>query len=344
MFDIDLLYIDGSGQPPVPELSARYADRLKGPRSKTRIPFSQFDYFVFSRALYSAAVSRMTLRKYDYVLCDYGISALYGLLLKERFNVPYIYCSHNLEYKGCLDKARADWRRFILAPYVYAIERIGVRQCSVLVPITSEDADIFGSWTDSSKIVTIPQGFDETVYNTSYEAPRNDPRIVLFCGNYNIQFNRDVVRVASEQIVPRVLATRPRTQFVFAGLGPPTNISHPAIHFPGFVDDYPALLKSADVFISPMLQGRGFPTKIVEALACGKPTIATETGARAVEGTYESLIVCALDEFPDRICRVLDAGQPVRRNDAQQLKERYSWPGNIQRLANRLLPAEVHAE
>ncbi len=43
--------------------------------------------------------------------------------------------------------------------------------------------------------------------------------------------------------------------------------------------------------ISPILQGYGFPTKIVEALACGKPTITTPVGGRALEKDYRILEV-----------------------------------------------------
>jgi glycosyltransferase involved in cell wall biosynthesis len=52
---------------------------------------------------------------------------------------------------------------------------------------------------------------------------------------------------------------------------------------------------AAGVVISPMLQGWGFPTKIVEALACGKVTITTPAGARALESAR---LADFIDEAP----------------------------------------------
>ena len=52
---VDLVYLDGSGQPPSAQLSAHYANAVTGVASKTRIPYSQRAYFLFSSELYRAA-------------------------------------------------------------------------------------------------------------------------------------------------------------------------------------------------------------------------------------------------------------------------------------------------
>jgi len=333
-FDVDLLYLDGSGQPPDPVLSERFAGRLVGLRSRTRIPYRQFDYFVFSRRLYQEARRLMRRHRYDWVVCDYGLSAIYGLLLQREFGVPFIYCSHNVEYLVQTDKAKRDKRRWLLAPYVYLVERLGVRHARLVVAITAEDARHYSKWTPREKILVIPQGVDLAVFNPHYDPPKNDPNVVLFCGNYNIQFNRDAVDVVIERILAPVLARRPRTIFRFVGLGPPTTIRHPNVEFTGFVEDYPSLLKAADVFISPVQQGRGFPTKIIEALACGKPVIATPVAARAIPRDFERLRVHTIEEFPDAICRALEEGRPVAAGDFAKVRDRYSWAANIDRLGD----------
>jgi len=95
-FDFDLVYIDGSGQPPIPELSLKYSSKIKGVRSKSVINFNQFRYFIFSRTFYKQAADLLKKYEHDFILCDYGLSAVYGILLSERFNIPFIYCSHNI--------------------------------------------------------------------------------------------------------------------------------------------------------------------------------------------------------------------------------------------------------
>jgi glycosyltransferase involved in cell wall biosynthesis len=335
-FELDLVYISGCGQPAIPELSAKYASGLKGVESKFCVPFSQFDYFIFSRKLYAEAYRLLSRKRYDYLLCDYGLSAVYGILLSNKFKVPLIYCSHNLEYQQFLGKAKKDKRRYLFAPYVYWAEKNAVRKSQILVCITREDAQFYRRWTDEAKMLVIPACFDERVFNPYYAPPRNDPKVVFFCGNFKIQTNREVVDVVMHRILDKVLARHPDTLFRFVGAQAPSQIKHPNVEFTGFVEDYPSYLKAADVVISPMQQGWGFPTKIVEALACGKTTIATPVGGRGLERDLKTLEICETDQFAERICAALERDTPVTPVDFAKLKERYTWGVNLQKLTDRI--------
>jgi len=185
-------------------------------------------------------------------------------------------------------------------------------------------------------MVVIPQGFDEKIFNPFYDPPNNSPKIVLFCGNYNIQFNRDVVDTVMEFILDKVLSVCPNTKFYFLGANPPKNINHPNVEFTGFVEDYPAYLKKADVVISPMRGGWGSPTKIFEALACGKTIIATPIGARSLERDYETLHVCEVAEFPEMICKALRSDKSLNAMDFEKLSHSYAWRSNLQRLIDKI--------
>jgi glycosyltransferase involved in cell wall biosynthesis len=335
-FNLDLIYIDGSGQPPIAELSEKYASRITGVRSKVCINFSRIDYFLFSIALYKEALRLLNKQKYDFLICDYGLSATYGLLLGKKFHLPLVYISHNVEYLTYLQKARTDKRRLLLLPHLYYVEKQAVRKSAVLVAITGDDALHYTRWTNRDKMIIIPQCFEESIFNPFYEAPENNPKIVLFCGNYNIQFNRDAVNAVMERVLDKVLSVCPDTIFRFMGANPPKNIKHPNVEFTGFVTDYPAHLKQADVVISPMLQGGGFPTKMIEALACGKTIVATPVGARGIERDYQSLHICGLERFPDMICKALKSRSTATVEDFEKLKSRYAWKSNIDKLADRL--------
>jgi len=335
-FTLDLVYIDGSGHPPNPELSKKFASKVKGVREKIVIPFSQKDYFIFSSKLYKSAEKLLQQNQYNVLLCDYGLSALYGLKLSKRFKLPFVYCSHNLEYLQYWGKAKADKRRYLFIPYVYWAEKNGVKKSKILVPISDGDAEYYTRWTRPEKMIVIPQGFDENIFNPFYEPVENDPKIVLFCGNYNIQTNMDVVRITMEKILDKVLAKCPNTKFQFVGSNPPTDIKHPNVEFTGFVEQLPPYLKSADVIISPIQQGWGMPTKIIEALAVGKTTIATPIAARSVPKDYQLLKVVETEQFPETICNALNNGKFVSDVDFEKLKEQYSWRANIMRLADRI--------
>jgi glycosyltransferase involved in cell wall biosynthesis len=331
---VDLVYLDGSGQPPSAKLSAHYANSVTGVASKTCIPYSQRGYFLFSPDLYRAAADRLKRERYDYIICDYGLSAIYGLLLSRRFRTPLIYSSHNVEYRANLGKAKFDPRRLPLALYMYAAEKSAVKRARCVVAITPADADDYARWIPRDKMLVIPQGFDECEFNPWYEPPRNARKTILFCGNFKIQMNRDVVYTTMDHILKPVLAKYPDALFRFVGAYPPAEVKHPNVEFTGFLEDYPAALKGADVVISPMLVGYGFPTKIVEALACGKPTVTTPTGGRALEKDYHILRFAEVDAFAAEICKALAEQQPVTDVDHDKVRTRYAWNAIVGRLSD----------
>lgn len=335
-YHLDLVYLDGSGQPPVPELSRKFASRVSGLASKTCVPYSQAGYFLFSPQLYREAKKRLQAERYDFIICDYGLSALYGLLLAHKFNTPFIYLSHNIEFRQYMGKIGRDIRRLPLGVYMYCVERLGVKRAKYVAAISDDDAAFYTHWVDKEKLQSIPQGFDEKLFNPFYEPVRNDPRIVLFCGNFKIPTNLDVVQTVYDRILKPVLAEYPRTIFRFVGGSPPTHIQHPSMQFTGFLEDYPRALQQADVVISPMKQGWGFPTKIVESLACGKTTITTPVGARALENDYETLKRVEIEDFPQAIGAAFKAASPVSQADYPKIKARYSWDALVSRLAARI--------
>jgi glycosyltransferase involved in cell wall biosynthesis len=331
---VDLVYLDGSGQPPSAKLSAHYANSVTGVASKTCIPYSQRGYFLFSPDLYKAAATRLERERYDYIICDYGLAAVYGLLLSRRFRTPFIYSSHNIEYRANLGKARVDPRRLPLALYMYAAEKMAVKQARCVVAITPADADDYARWIPRDKMLVIPQGFDEREFNPRYAPPRNARKTILFCGNFRIQMNLDVVYTVMDHILKPVIAKHPDALFRFVGAWPPSDVKHPNVEFTGFMEDYPSALKNADVVISPMLQGYGFPTKIVEALACGKPTITTPVGGRALEKDYRILRFAEVPAFAAEINNALAEGQPVMDVDHEKVRTRYAWSAIVGRLSD----------
>ncbi len=49
----------------------------------------------------------------------------------------------------------------------------------------------------------------------------------------------------------------------------------------GYRDDIPALLKAIDIFVFPSIRGEGFSRAILEAMAAGKPVVASDDGGNA---------------------------------------------------------------
>jgi len=345
-YEVDVVYMTGSGHPGIPELEEKFKGRLQGIKTKIAIPFSQKGYFLFSKALYQKAVELLKEKPYDLIFCDYGLGGQYGVLLSKRFGIPFVYSSHNVEFRQYLGKAKKDFRRWPLIPYVYFKEKKAVKQCALLVAISEEDARFFSRWKDPEKIIVVPQGFDDSVYHPFYVPSKNPSPVVLFFGNYAISTNREAVEVIRHRIVDEVVKTIPNVVFRFVGANPPFHLSHPNFQFIGFVDSIVEEIQKADVVISPILKGWGMPTKVIESLACGKPVIATEVGARSVPRHYHRLKVCSIAEFPQAIVQTLRENRPVDSVDFEKLKADFLWSARLEKMIEKLesvLDVQAHA-
>jgi glycosyltransferase involved in cell wall biosynthesis len=103
------------------------------------------------------------------------------------------------------------------------------------------------------------------------------------------------------------------------------------VTFTGFLrgDSYISLLKSSDVFILPSRR-EGFPISILEAMACGKPIVTTDSGGiREVVKDGINGIISAPD--PDSLVSAvyeLYSNEPLRRriakNNMRDVRE-YDW-------------------
>jgi glycosyltransferase involved in cell wall biosynthesis len=87
------------------------------------------------------------------------------------------------------------------------------------------------------------------------------------------------------QAIPTILAACPEVQFLWVGLGllekelrreVQKRGLEPAVRFLGWRDDVPTLLAAADLVVLPSLF-EGLPLFILEAMAAGRPVVATST-------------------------------------------------------------------
>lgn len=152
------------------------------------------------------------------------------------------------------------------------------------------------------------------------------------------------------EAVPRLLAQRPALHVLMVG-GPAVNKPgfsdqlkrrchelgiERAVHFTGIRDDIPHILAESDVLVLPSVTPEPFGLTVVEAMAAGRPVVATAAGGpldTVVDGVTGRLVspgdpaclagaVLEIIDHPDAAARMGEAGR-------QRAVERY----NIARLA-----------
>jgi glycosyltransferase involved in cell wall biosynthesis len=274
--------------------------------------------------------------RFDYILADYGLAAVYGTRLAKRYGIPLIYSSHNLEYRMYLDLIRYDRRRALLAPYVYGVERAACRAAQLVVVISEADGRAYEKWIGPEKIMVIPQGFEPDACHPHAVSPSTSPAVVLFVGSFRDPTNCDAARYIVREVAPAVLRARPDTIFQFIGAHPPDDLAGPNVACLGFVDDLVPYWRRANVVIAPMSVAHGMATKIVMALAFGKTVVTTPQGAGAIPQTYRQLVVTPLESFATEIGAVLSHPVPLQARDFSRLCDDFGWPSLMDRLYKRI--------
>jgi glycosyltransferase involved in cell wall biosynthesis len=144
------------------------------------------------------------------------------------------------------------------------------------------------------RLVSIPNGVDLGAWRRQetpaalpwVSVPGQEPEVVLFVGRLARQKRVDVLLEAAARLADR----RPQFRLALAGAGPlRTELLSQArslglrdrVAFLGVREDVLALHRASRVFVLPS-EGEGMPNALLEALAAGTPSVATE-----VPGTLE---------------------------------------------------------
>jgi glycosyltransferase involved in cell wall biosynthesis len=337
-YDVTLLNMAGSGHPVERATEERFRDRNNrlGVVRRVRVEFSRSGYFLLSRPLYREAEKLCKSHSFDYLLADYGLAGVYGKLFARRYGIPLIYSSHNVEYRMYLALGRYDARRAMLAPYVYWAEKAACRAANLVVAISEHDRRVYSKWIPAERIEVIPQGFDPAVENPFYEAPPSSPAVILFVGSFRAEANRRAAQQIVHEIAPKVLRARPDARFQLVGAQPPVDLRGANIDMRGFVDDLGPYMRRANLVIAPMPIAHGMSTKIVTALAFGKPVLTTPEGLGAIPRRFKQLSVAPLDEFAPAIIELLATCSAVDASEFAVLCDTFAWSTFGTRLAQRI--------
>lgn len=177
-------------------------------------------------------------------------------------------------------------------------------------------------------------------------APAARGETVVFSGKMSYHANVAAVRQLLEAIMPIVWRTHPGVVLEIVGERPPAwirkqgAIAGGRVRVTGRVPDVATHLRGARVAVAPILYGAGIQNKVLEALACGTPVVASPVAASglALAQDGESVGVCVAKTpaaHAAAIVRLLEDGALARTLGArgrQFVATHNAWDAIVRRV------------
>jgi glycosyltransferase involved in cell wall biosynthesis len=230
--------------------------------------------------------------------------------------------------KGFLRRAflKTQWQKF------RRFEEQSFRQVDRVVAVSEDDARLIREQFGQPKVDVVDNGIDRGFFE-NVRGKRDTARI-LFLGALDWRPNLDAVSLLLDTIFPRVRAQEPAAKLWIVGRNPSAGLVERVRQTAGAelhanVADVRPFLAESGVMAVPLRIGGGSRLKILEALACALPVVASKVGAeglllqpnddyiQADEETMADALVEAL-RSPDRMQAMADHAR-------QRVLDFYDW-------------------
>ncbi len=225
-------------------------------------------------------------------------------------------------------------------------ERSVARVSAHSVFVTPEEAKLFASLApdvDRERIVAIGNGVDAGYFTPEPQRRSpfpSDEEAIVFTGAMDYWPNVDAAAWFAAEVLPRIAAARPAARFYVVGMNPAPAVRALAragsVVVTGRVADVRPFLQHARVVVAPLRVARGIQNKVLEAMAMGRPVVASRACAgalSAVPGVELEVAGCA-EEFAATTVRLLRDSRQEQLGPAARSRvlADYSWEANLSRL------------
>lgn len=264
--------------------------------------------------------------------------------------------------KRIVDFCDADaekWRAYArdskgAMPFVYAREAQTLARAETRIAnwadasfaVTAEEAAIFNARKGLAKPVGwFANGVDTVFFDPhgvdASTAPQKD---CVFVGAMDYRANAAGVFNFLDRVWPLVRRARPDATFAIVGANPPASLvalgGQDGVLVTGRVGDVRPWLAGAKLAVAPLRVARGIQNKVLEAMAMGKPVIASPEAIAGIAAPAEAAIVsatpaamaAAIDDLLKNEEKRSAIGAAARRH----VLEHYQWEAALARFGEAL--------
>jgi len=321
----------------------RALDRKRKRRIQLRSLFTAQSYerLIYYDPSFQRALDGLIARcNFDVITTEHSQIACYRLPRTARL----VLDEHNIEY-DILWRTTAAERPSIRKLYNWANylklrreERAAWQRFDGITLTSERDEQLLRRDAPNTPTAVTPNAVDTDFFQPS-GAPV-EAGTILFFGAINYYPNTEGLLYFLDEVFPHVKQQHPGARLMIVGQQPPPAIMSRAaedVIVTGLVDDVRPYMERASVVIAPLRIGGGTRLKIVEAMAMGKPIVATRIGAEGLDVNDGEHILLAdtAEEFAGQVVRVLDDSALARRLGQaarQRAESLYTWRAAVDRL------------
>jgi sugar transferase (PEP-CTERM/EpsH1 system associated) len=176
------------------------------------------------------------------------------------------------------------------------------------------------------QVNVLPNGVDLEYFTPELAGERQD-RMVVLSGKMSYHANVTMVVDFIEKIMPRVWKHQPEVKVWIVGKDPPPRLNayteNANIYVTGTVEDIRPYLRKATISASPIPYGVGIQNKVLEAMACGTPVVASQQAVSALDirADEEVMVASNPDEFAEKMLELFDSAE--LRSEVGQAGRKY---------------------
>ena len=226
---------------------------------------------------------------------------------------------------------------------LFAFERATAARADLCLFVSEAEAALFRSRTGLANIRALSNGIDVDFFDPEADFPRleaGEGPLLLFTGQMDYPPNAEAVTWFAREVLPLIPAAR----FAIAGRSPPPSVQALAgerVTVTGAVADMRSWLAAADVVVAPLKLARGIQNKVLEAMAMGKPVVASPAAFEGIEAEPGRDLLVAGDAaaMAAAIARLLKAPGTIGAAARLHMQHHYRWETRLAPLAEMVDPS-----
>lgn len=244
--------------------------------------------------------------------------------------------SLNIYRRSMRENGPVAWFMALESKRLEDYERYLTQKYDQLVVSSPLDCDAIGNYDN---IHVIPNGV--SIEDFPFVADGREPKMIVFTGRMGYFPNADAVIWFVEKVLPLIQQQLSEVKFYVVGADPTSEVQvlaqQPGVFVTGYVSSIQDYLHQATVAVAPLQSGSGMQFKVIEAMGCGTPVVATSYALGGVDvlGGEHLLVANNAESFAQKVICLLrdeDLQRYLAHNARRLVEEKYTWDRSVTML------------